>query len=248
MSIHAFANPSRFLKLTNKIFPVTFLFTFLFMGLGIYWSLFVAPPDDQQGEAVRMMYFHVPAAWMSMGIYTLMTLCGLSFIIWKHPLAVLTARAAAPIGACFTLICLITGSLWGKPTWGAWWVWDARLTSVLILFFLYIGYSVLINSFDDPEKAEKAASYFNLIGFINVPLIKWSVTWWNTLHQPASLMKLSSPSIDSSMLTPLLVMAAAYGFYFLSVLIVRLRAKVIQRKRWVLYKSHSQAHLGERVQ
>lgn len=233
MNFHFFANPNRFLKLTDKLFPVTFLLMFPLLGLGLYWGLFVSPPDYQQGDAARIMYVHVPSAWMALGIYFFMGLNSLSFIVWRHPIAVLAARSAAPIGACFTLICLLTGAIWGKPMWGAWWVWDARLTTVLILFFLYLGYSILINAFEDPAQGEKMASYLNIIGLVNLPLIKFSVNWWNTLHQPASIMKLSSSSIHSSMLLPLFLMFSAYMCYFLTVLIVRLRIKVIQRKLWI---------------
>lgn len=231
--LHVFANPNRFMKITDRIFPVSFITMLLLFGLGLYWGLFVAPPDYQQGETARIMYVHVPAAWMSLGIYSFMTAASVSYLIWKHPMAALSARSAAPIGTCFTLICLITGSIWGKPMWGTWWVWDARLTTVLILFFLYLGYSGLIRGFDDPARGEKMASYLNIIGFANIPLIKWSVEWWNTLHQPASIFKKSGPAIHSSMLTPLFLMAAAYLCYFLTVLIVRLRTKVIQRKLWI---------------
>lgn len=231
--MYTLANPKRFLRITERVFPLVFLLTFPLLGLGLYWGLFVSPPDYQQGHAARIMYIHVPAAWMALGIYTFMSLSSFSFLVWKHPLSALFSQAAAPIGACFTLICLCTGSLWGKPMWGTWWVWDARLTSVLILLFLYIGYIVFIQAFENPEKGEKIGAYLNLVGFINIPLIKFSVEWWNTLHQPGSFFKVTGSTVHESMWPPLIFMVGAYGCYFLSVFIVRLRTAMIQRKLWI---------------
>jgi heme exporter protein C len=186
--------------------------------------LFASPADFQQGETVRIMYVHVPSAWISMACYTFIAVMSAVALIWKHPLADIAARAAAPLGAGFTLIVLITGSLWGKPTWGTWWVWDARLTSVLVLFFLYLGHIALSNAFDNPQRGARAAAVLALVGFVNIPIIKFSVDWWNTLHQPASITRLDAPAIDPAMLTPLLLMALAFTFYFVTMLLVRMRA------------------------
>ena len=186
--------------------------------------------DGRQGESVRIMYVHVPAAWMALFCYTSMAAASATALIWKHPLADLAARSTAPIGICFTFLALITGSLWGKPMWGTWWVWDARLTSVLVLFFLYLGYMALVNAFDDPARGAKAAAVLALVGFVNVPIIKFSVDWWNSLHQPSSVLKLGGPSIHPSMLAPLLLMALAFTTYYFWVLLVRLRAEIISTK------------------
>ncbi|MFQ5617606.1 MAG: heme ABC transporter permease [Rhodospirillales bacterium] len=225
-----FANPNRFMRLSAALVPWMAGATVIAGAVGLYLGLFQAPADYQQGESVRIMYVHVPAAWMALFCYTSMAAASATGLIWKHPLADLAARSTAPIGACFTLIALITGSLWGKPMWGTWWVWDARLTSVLVLFFLYLGYMALVNAFDDPARGAKAAAVLALVGFVNVPIIKFSVDWWNSLHQPASVIKMGGPSIDPSMLTPLLLMALAFTTYYFWVLLVRLRAEIISGK------------------
>ena len=197
---------------------------------GLWFAFFVSPADYQQGESVRIMYIHVPSAWMALFVYSLMVAASAVGLIWKHPLAHVIAVAAAPLGAGFTLICLTTGSLWGKPMWGTWWVWDARLTSVLILFFLYLGFIALANAFDNPTRGERAAAILALFGAVNVPIIKFSVDWWNTLHQPASLAKLGVPSIHVSMLIPLLLIAVGFTALFVSLLIVRVRAELLSRR------------------
>jgi len=202
--------------------------------LGLYLALVVAPPDYQQGESVRIMYIHVPAAWMALGVYLFIALASSVALVWRHPLAEIAAAAAAPIGASFTFVCLATGSLWGRPMWGAWWVWDARLTSVLILFFLYLGYIALVNAFDEPSRGARAASVLALVGVVNLPIIKFSVDWWNTLHQPASVMRLGGPRIDPSMLVPLLVMAAGFALLFLTWLLVGIRTALNERKALAL--------------
>jgi heme exporter protein C len=176
------------------------------------------------------MYVHVPAAWMALFIYTMMAVSSASFLIWKHPLADVAAQSAAAIGAGFTALALITGALWGQPMWGTWWVWDARLTSMLILFFLYLGYIALVNAFDEPDRGARAGAILALVGVVNVPIIKFSVDWWNTLHQPASLTRLDAPAIDPSMLIPLLLMAAGFKLYFLSVLVLRMRTHLMARR------------------
>jgi len=228
--MHRFANPARFLRLSAAILPWATVLTVLLLGVGLYLSLFVAPPDYQQGEAVRIMFVHVPAAWMALEVYVLMAMSSAVGLIWRHPLADLMAKAAAPIGAGFTAIALATGSLWGEPMWGTWWVWDARLTSVLILFFLYLGYIALWQAFDDHDKAAKAAAILALVGVINVPIIHFSVNWWNTMHQAASIVRVDGPHIYRSILIPLLVMIVAFQAYFVTVLLWRVRAEIAERK------------------
>jgi heme exporter protein C len=228
--MHRFANPARFMRLSAAVLPWCAGATVAAMAAGLYLALLVAPPDYQQGETVRIMFIHVPAAWMALFVYAAMALASAVGLIWRHPLADLAAREAAPIGAGFTLVCLVTGSLWGQPMWGTWWVWDARLTSVLVLFFLYLGYIALVHAFDDPTRGTRAGAVLALVGVVNLPIIKFSVDWWNTLHQPASVARLGGPTIDPSMLWPLLVMAVAFKLFFVTVLLIRLRSAVIERK------------------
>lgn len=230
MVMHRFANPARFLRFSAIAMPWFAAAAVLCIGVGLALALFVSPADYQQGETVRIMYVHVPAAWMALFVYMVVAGGSVSALVWKHPLGEIVARAAAPVGAGFTLICLVTGSLWGKPMWGAWWVWDARLTSVLVLFFLYLGYMALLSAFDDPVRGGRAASILAIVGAVNVPIIKWSVDWWNTLHQPASVARMDGPSIHPSMLTPLLLMALGFTFYFAAVLLVRVRAEIAARR------------------
>jgi heme exporter protein C len=225
-----FANPTRFLRLTSKLQPIAMVVTLITMGAGLYYSLFQSPPDYQQSETVRMMYVHVPAAWMAMFCYVALAASSAVALIWRHMVADIVAKSTAPIGACFTFLALATGSLWGKPMWGTWWVWDARLTSVLILFFLYLGYMVLYNAFDEPTRGARAAAILAIVGVINVPIIKFSVDWWNTLHQPASVVKMDGPAIHPSMLTPLLLMAVGYTAFYFWVLFIRSRAELSANK------------------
>ncbi len=229
-NLHRFANPARFLRFSRVILPWLASATVLLFVVGIYFALFASPADYQQGETVRIMYVHVPSAWISMFGYAVMALASAAALIWRHPLADITARAAAPIGAGFTLLALATGSLWGKPMWGAWWVWDARLTSVLILFFLYLGHIALSRAFDDPARGARAAAVLALVGSVNLPIIKFSVDWWNTLHQPASVSRLAAPAMDPAMLRPLLFMALAFTGYFITLLLLRIRAELTHRK------------------
>lgn len=231
--MHAWAKPGPFLTLSKRLLPFLKLGCVVAFGAGLTYALILSPPDYIQGEAMRIMYVHVPASWMALGVYTFMALMSIFTLVWRHPLAELLAQAAAPIGAVFTLVSLFTGSIWGKPMWGAWWVWDARLTSVLILLFLYIGYMSLVRAFDDPQRGIRVASVLALVGWINIPIIKFSVDWWNTLHQPASLTKFSAPSIHSSMLTPLLLMTLAYVLYFLVLLALRVQVEELRRKSLV---------------
>jgi heme exporter protein C len=216
--------------MANAVLPWCAALTVVLIAAGLYLGLVRSPADYQQGETVRIMYVHVPSAWMALFIYASIAMASATALIWKHPLADLIARASAPVGAGFTLICLITGSLWGKPMWGTWWVWDARLTSVLILFFLYLGYIALNNAFDDPTRGARAAAVLALVGAVNLPIIKFSVDWWNTLHQPASLTRLDAPAIHSSMLWPLLAMAVGFTLFYVTVLIFRLRSEIVAAK------------------
>lgn len=228
--MHKYANPTRFMRIANAIFPWATALCALLLASGLYFALFASPPDYQQGETVRIMYIHVPSAWMGLFCYTAMAVFSASFLIWRHPLGDIMARATAPIGATFTFVCLVSGSLWGKPMWGDWWVWDARLTSMLILFFLYLGHMALSDAFDDPVRGQRAAAILAVVGIVNVPIIKWSVDWWNTQHQPASLMRMGGPAIDSSMLTPLFLLAGGFQLYYVVVLILRMRAEIASQK------------------
>jgi heme exporter protein C len=228
--ISRLANPARFMRISAAALPWSTRLCVVVLAIGLYLSLVAAPPDYQQGEAVRIMYIHVPAAWMAMAIYLFVATASGVAVVWRHPLAEVAARSAAPIGAAFTFVCLATGSLWGRPMWGAWWVWDARLTSVLVLFFLYLGYIALVNAFDDPARGGRAGSVLALVGVVNLPIIKFSVDWWNTLHQPASVMRLGGPRIDIAMLVPLLVMAAGLTLLFLTLLMLRMRATLNEKK------------------
>jgi heme exporter protein C len=228
--MHRFANPTRFLKIANAVLPWTGGLTVLLLGVGLYLALLNSPPDYQQGETVRIMYVHVPSAWMALFVYLTMAVASAVALVWRHPLADISAKAAAPIGAGFTIICLATGSLWGKPMWGTWWVWDARLTSMLILLFLYLGYIALVNAFDDPNRGYRAAGILALVGVVNLPVIKFSVDWWNTLHQPASVVRLDGPAIHPDILLPLIVMALAFKLFFVTVLILRIRSEIAAAK------------------
>ena len=228
--MHRFAKPSSFLKLTGTMMPYIWGITVICLLGGLYYGLFASPADYQQGHTVRIMYIHVPAAWMGLFVYTGMAVCSLLSLVWKHPLADVAAKASAPIGAMFTFICLVTGSLWGKPMWGTWWVWDARLTSMLILLFLYLGHMALCNAFDNPERGIRAAAMLAVVGFINVPIVKFSVDWWNTLHQPTAVFRMDGPTIDPVMLLPLALMAIAFKGYFFIVLVYRVRAELNERR------------------
>ena len=225
-----YANPTRFMALSGAALPWLAVATVVLFAVGLYLALVVSPPDYQQGETVRIMFVHVPAAWLALFAYLLMAIASAVGLVFRHPLADVAAKSAAPIGACFTFLALVTGSLWGKPMWGTWWVWDARLTSVLILFFLYLGYIALANAFDDPTRGARAAAILALVGFVNVPIIKFSVDWWNTLHQPASVSRFDAPAIDPAMLTPLLLMALGFTTYFITVLLLRVRSELVAAK------------------
>jgi heme exporter protein C len=224
------ANPTRFLSVVDRIVPWLTALTLILLGIGLYLSFFVAPPDYQQGETVKIMFIHVPAAWLAMFGYTLIAVAALGTLIWRHPLADVAAKTAAPIGATFTFVALVTGSLWGKPMWGTYWVWDARLTSVLVLFLLYLGLLALWQAIEEPGRAGRAAAILALVGAVNVPIIHYSVVWWNTLHQPASVFRMGGPSIDPSLLAPLLVMALAFTLIFILLHLIAMRAEILRRR------------------
>ncbi len=225
-----FANPTRFLKLANAALPYIWIITLALFAVGLYGALGTAPADYQQGETVRIMFVHVPAAWAAMMVYSIMALASAMAIIFRHPLADVAAKTAAPIGAVFCFLALATGSLWGKPMWGAWWVWDARLTSMFVLMLLYVGYIAIWQAIEEPSRAAMVARIVALVGFINIPIIKFSVEWWNSLHQPASVFRIGGPTIDRSMLWPLLVMGLAYTFLFLALHLVSMRSELGARK------------------
>jgi heme exporter protein C len=224
------ANPTRFLRIATAVRPWVTSVCALCILPGLALGLVFSPPDYQQGDTVRIMYVHVPAAWMALFVYSAMATASAVGLIWRHPLADIAAKASAPIGACFTAIALITGSIWGQPTWGTWWVWDARLTSVLVLLFLYLGYIALWEAIDDPQRAARAAAILALVGFVNVPIVKFSVDWWNTLHQPASVLTTSGPTIHTSMLVPLLLMAVGFTLFYASVVLVRIEREIVARR------------------
>jgi heme exporter protein C len=224
------ANPTRFLSLVDRVVPWLSALVVILLATGLYLAFFVAPPDYQQGETVRIMFVHVPAAWLAMFGYTVIAVAALGTLIWRHPLADVAAKAAAPIGATFTFVALVTGSLWGKPMWGTYWVWDARLTSMLVLFLLYLGLIALWQAIEEPGRAGRAAAILALVGAINIPIIKFSVDWWNTLHQPASVFRIGGPTIDPSLLTPLFVMAAAFTLLFVLLHLLAMRAEILRRR------------------
>ena len=223
------ANPTVFVDLTRRMLPWLATATAALFAVGLTLA-FMAPPDYQQGESAKIMYLHVPAAWMSTFVYGVMTLAALGTLVWRHPLSDAAQKAAAPLGAGFTFICLATGSLWGKPMWGTYWVWDARLTSVLVLFLLYLGLIALWRAIEDPGRAARAAAILTLVGCVNLPIIKFSVDWWNTLHQPASVFRLGGPSIAPALLWPLIVMSLAFTFLFLTLHLMSIRNEVLRRR------------------
>jgi heme exporter protein C len=229
-SLHRFANPGRFLRLSGAVLPWLVAGGVGLTAVGLVWGLFFAPADWQQGDAVRIMYVHVPAAWLASAGYLGLALCSLLSLVWRHPLADLAAVEIGPVGAGFTALCLATGSIWGKPMWGAWWVWDARLTSVLVLFFLYLGHIALVRAFDDPVRGYRAGAILALIGAVNLPVIKFSVDWWNTLHQPATISFTGAPTMYVGMLWPLLFAALGYTLVFTAIVVARTRAAVMERR------------------
>ena len=231
-----YAAPKNAYMLARKLTPWFAWISIILFAAGLYGALLYAPPDYQQGEAFRIIYVHVPAAWMSMFIYVVMAATGAAGLVWKVKVTDATARSCAPLGASFTFLALITGSLWGKPMWGTWWVWDARLTSELILLILYLGYMALQSAIDDRRTAARAGAVLALVGVVNIPIIHYSVIWWNTLHQGPTITKMDKPSIVVSMLVPLLIMSIAYTTFFVTMLMVRVRAEIIDQEKntsWV---------------
>ncbi len=228
--LSALANPGTFMRWSRPAVPAFALATVVVAAIGVYLGLFVAPPDYQQGETVRIMFVHVPAAWLAMSFYMLTAASAFGSLVWRHPLADVSQRAAAPIGAVFALVCLVTGSLWGKPMWGTYWVWDARLTSMLVLFLMYGGIIALWRTVDDPGRAARAVSILTLVGLVNIPIIKFSVDWWFTLHQGASVLRMSGPTIHSSILGPLLTMAAAFTLLGVTLHLAGMRTEILRRR------------------
>lgn len=230
------ANPSRFRIFAKNVYPFSLIGMFIFIFIGLWFSLYNSPPDYQQGETVRIMYVHVPAAWMAMMVYLSMTIMSIFSLVWRHPLADILSKCSAPIGAMFTLIALVTGSIWGKPTWGTWWVWDARLTSTLILFFIYAALIGLHSTIDDKTKADRAVSILSIVGLAIIPVIKKSVDWWQTLHQPSTFTITSSPSMSPDMYQPLLLCLIGFYLFFALLLTLNLRNEILERERtknWV---------------
>jgi heme exporter protein C len=225
-----FANPARFMALSAWAAPLFLGLAVVLFAIGLPWALFASPADYQQGETVRIMYVHVPAAWWSLGVYAFMAAASFVSIVWRHALADVAARAAAPIGATFAGLCLVTGSLWGAPTWGTWWEWDGRMTSMLVLFVTYLGYLALWSAIEDEDKAARLAAILCLAGAVNLPIVKFSVDWWSTLHQPASIMRSGGSAIHPAMLAPLMTMAGAYLSLFAALLMLNMRAAVHRRR------------------
>ena len=233
---HRMGSPAWFYHFASRWAPVFAVLALIFLVAGLYYGLVVAPPDYQMGDSYRILFVHVPSAWMSMSTYVLMAVSAGVGLIWRIKMGHVVARSCAPLGATFTVCALVTGSLWGKPTWGTYWVWDARLTSELILLFLYFGYMALADAFDDRTKGSRAAALVALVGVVNIPIIHFSVEWWNTLHQGSTITRLGRPSMDMDMLVPLLIMFAAINFYFAACLLNRIRCELLASEcqtRWI---------------
>ena len=224
------SNPQRFMGFSAWAAPLFAVLAALLFAIGLPWALVFSPPDYQMGDTVRIMYLHVPAASLSLGVYAFMGIASFVSLVWRHVLADVAARAAAPIGATFAAICLITGSFWGAPTWGTWWEWDGRLTSMLVLFIIYLGYIALWSAIEEEDRAARLAAILCLIGVINLPIVKFSVDWWSTLHQPASIMRSGGTSIDASMIGPLATMAGAYFALFATLTLYGMRAAIFRRR------------------
>jgi len=235
-----FANPKRFMDLSGRLLPWLAIAAAALIATGVFLGLFLAPRDYQQGDTVRIMFVHVPAAWIAMMAYGLMAVASVFSLVWRHPLADVAAKSAAPLGALFTALALITGSLWGKPMWGAYWVWDARLTSFLILFFLYLGYIALWNAIEDEVRAGRAAAVLALVGAVDVVIVKFSVDWWNTLHQGESIFRSGGPLIAPVFLWPLFLMAFGYTFLFFTLWMVRIRTEILTRRARTLLAREAQ--------
>jgi heme exporter protein C len=224
------ANPATFMRVSGYALAPLAIAAALLATYGLYLAWFASPADYQQGETVRIMYIHVPAAWLSLFFYSIMAISAVGTLVWRHPLADVSQRAAAPIGAAFTLVCLVTGSLWGKPMWGTYWVWDARLTSVLVLFLMYCGILTLWRALDDPGRAARAVAILTLVGAVNIPIVKFSVEWWSTLHQGASVFRTGGPLIDPAMLRPLFAMALAFTCFGTALHLAGMRTEILRRR------------------
>jgi len=240
----ALANPSRFLALAERLLPWLAAATALAFAAGLYAAFFVAPEDYQQGATVRIMFIHVPGAWLGMLGWAIMSVAALGTLVWRHPLADVALKTAAPIGAAFTFVCLVTGALWGRPIWGTYWVWDARLTSVLVLFLMYLGLIALWRAIEDPARAARAAAVLTLVGAVNLPIIKFSVDWWSTLHQPASVFRVGGSTIHPAILAPLLVMALAFTLLFATLYVSAMRNEILRRRVRTLRLLQAQAAQG----
>jgi len=233
---HKFGSPPHFYRIAGNWLPWLGAIFLLLLVAGVYGGLVLAPPDYQQGDSYRIIFIHVPSAWMSLFIYMVMAACGVVILVWRMKIAEIVLISSAPIGASFTFLALATGSLWGKPMWGTWWVWDARLTSELILLFLYLGVIGLHGAIEDKRVATRAIAILAIVGMVNIPIIHYSVEWWNSLHQGPTVTKFDKPSIHWSMLIPLLLMALAFQVYYLLALFQSCRAELLQRERnskWV---------------
>lgn len=223
-----YANPHRFLRLAARLSTPLWILTLAALAVGLFMA-FTAPEDYRHGATVRIMFVHVPSAWMALFAYSFIFVATLSALVFRHALGHVAARAAAPVGAVFTLATLLTGALWGRPMWGAWWVWDARLTSVLVLFFIYLGYMALWRAIEDERAAARAAALLVLVGAVNLPIVKFSVDWWHTLHQPASISLLSGSALDEAFLYPLFVMGAAFAALFAALTLTRMQSAIMER-------------------
>ena len=240
MALIDLANPTRFLRLVDRVLPWLAAATVIVFAIGLVQAM-NAPDDYQQGATVKIMFLHVPSAWLGMMGWSLMSLAALGTLVWRHPLADVAGKAAAPLGAAFTFICLVTGSLWGRPTWGTYCVWDARLTSMLVLLLLYLGVIALYWTAEDPNRGSRAAAVMTLVGALNLPIIKFSVDWWNTLHQPASILRMGGSAIDSSILIPLLVMALAFTLLFFTLHLAAMRNEILRRRVRTMQLMQAQA-------
>ena len=243
MPLTDLANPSRFLAFADRALPWLAAATVLAFAFGVS-QLYGAPDDYQQGATVKIMFIHVPAAWLGIFAWVLMSIAALGTLVWRHPLADVAARAAAPIGAAFTLMCLVTGSRWGRPMWGTYWVWDARLTSVLVLFLMYLGVIALWRTIDDPTRGARVVAVLTLVGAINIPIIKFSVDWWNTLHQPASVLRLGGSTIHPTILAPLVAMIVAFTLLFLTLHLAAMRNEIVRRRLRTLLLMQADAAAG----
>jgi heme exporter protein C len=243
MALIDLANPTRFRTLAETLLPWLAVATVVAFGFGLEQA-YLAPDDYQQGATVKIMFLHVPSAWLSMMAWGLMSVAALGTLVWRHPLADVAAKAAAPLGAAFTLLCLVTGSLWGRPMWGTYWVWDARLTSELVLLLMYLGLLAVWRTIDDPIRAARAAAVLTLVGAIDLPIIKFSVDWWNTLHQPASVFRIGGSTIDASLLVPLFVMAIAFTLLFFTLHLAAMCNEILRRRVRTLMMLQAQAAGG----